>query len=365
MNIVKTSYDKVDVTILLQDIRGKVEIIDTAEREKKIQSGVHYSEMLPLEYKPTEKYMQIYDKALSELSYDTALGVCALSEKLWKKHGENLVIVSLARAGTPIGVLVKRYIKYKYECDVKHYTISIIRGKGIDIEAMRIILSENKSEYIQFLDGWVGKGAINNVLHKAVEDLKIMFPDEARNLNSELAVLSDPANITDMCGTHADFLIPSACLNATVSGLISRTVKLPSMTDNELHGAVYYEEYEDVDKSIEFIDKVCSFFDVVSVEKANAHFGVTTELGKGVDDLKYIQDKYNIEDVNFVKPGVGETTRVLLRRVPYVIVIKQGLEDKRFLRHILQLASEKGVPVVEEPLKSYNVIGVIKQLADV
>ena len=31
------------------------------EREKLNQSGIHYSEMLPLEYKPTPKYMEIYN----------------------------------------------------------------------------------------------------------------------------------------------------------------------------------------------------------------------------------------------------------------------------------------------------------------
>ena len=37
-----------------------------------------------------------------------------------------------------------------------------------------------------------------------------------------LAVLSDPAGLARLRGTRDDLLIPSACLNATVSGLISR-----------------------------------------------------------------------------------------------------------------------------------------------
>ena len=55
MNLVKTSYPESDVTILLQDVRGKVPVLETAEREKLNQQGVHYSEMLPLEYAPTEQ----------------------------------------------------------------------------------------------------------------------------------------------------------------------------------------------------------------------------------------------------------------------------------------------------------------------
>lgn len=30
---------------------------------------------------------------------------------------------------------------------------------------------------------------------------------------------------------------------------------------------------------------------------------------------------YKISDVNLIKPGVGETTKVLLRRVPWMILV--------------------------------------------
>ena len=39
-----------------------------------------------------------------------------------------------------------------------------------------------------------------------------------------LAVLADPGVCAPILGTRDDFLIPSACLNSTVSGLVSRTV---------------------------------------------------------------------------------------------------------------------------------------------
>ena len=37
-------------------------------------------------------------------------------------------------------------------------------------------------------------------------------------------MLADPGHCCELYGTRDDFLIPSACLNATVSGLVSRTV---------------------------------------------------------------------------------------------------------------------------------------------
>lgn len=361
-NLVKTSFSPDDVVILLQDIRGRVPVLDTEERERLNQSGVHYSEMLPLEYIPTERYMKIYKESLETLSAETANAVELLSEKIYKKKGDNIVIVSLARAGTPIGILVKRYLKFKYNIDVPHYSISIIRGKGIDIAAMNYIVDKHGSAPIQFLDGWVGKGAINGVLEKACNELRAIS-DKFADLDTELAVLSDPASVTAMYGTRQDFLIPSACLNATVSGLVSRTVKLQDMTDNELHGAIYYEEYKDSDKSIEFIEKVCFYFNKDIVNRFSPSIAELDENFKGIEEVKHLGNIYGVEDINKIKPGVGETTRVLLRRLPDRVLIRNGA-DKKYLMHIIQLCEEKNVPIEYVELRKYNVCGIIKDVAD-
>src|SRR5574344_817732 len=64
----RSSYLKEDVTLLLKDITGLVKPQPTEERERLIQSGKHYSEMLPIEYVPTQKYMEVYQEALERLS---------------------------------------------------------------------------------------------------------------------------------------------------------------------------------------------------------------------------------------------------------------------------------------------------------
>ena len=46
-----SSYRPEDVTILLKDITGMITPLGTEERERRIQSGTHYSEMLPIEYR--------------------------------------------------------------------------------------------------------------------------------------------------------------------------------------------------------------------------------------------------------------------------------------------------------------------------
>lgn len=357
MSLVKTTYSPDDVTVLLQDLDGKVPVLTVEEFEDHIQSGNHYAEVLAKEYSPTPEYMDIYRNSLNELSYDTACAVAILGDKLATKTNDEIVLVSLARAGTPVGILLKRYLEAKQSKPVHHYSISIIRGKGLDQKAMNIILDKHAAGNLIFVDGWVGKGAINLTLEEAVDELKAKRPD-CENLDPTLAVLSDPASVTSLYGTRQDFLIPSACLNATVSGMFSRTVKLDSMTDDELHGAVYFGE-DLTDYSIEFIEKVESYFPSVDYHHFNPSQEELNDEFKGIDEVRQIDKEFNVNDVNKVKPGVGETTRVLLRRVPDMILVRKDANQK-YLSHILKLAADKKVPVIDYPLEKYNVVGIIK-----
>ena len=348
-NLVTSSYSLNDVTILLQDLKGKVPVLDTKEREKLNQSGVHYSEMLPVEYVPSAEYLKVYENALKSQGKQTAQAVINLAHKILSvKPTKNIVLVSLARAGTPVGILLKRYLSKYCNCNVTHYTISIIRGKGIDIAAMNYILSKHNAKDIVFVDGWVGKGAINRVLAEAVAKLNV------EDLSPELAVLSDPAYETKLCGTRDDFLIPSACLNSTVSGLISRTVKLKDMTDDEYHGAIYYAENKEYDLSNAFLDEIEDYFPYLNNEN---------NIFKGIDEVIKIASEFSINDINKIKPGVGETIRVLLRRVPDVILIKPNANPKS-IEPIIRLAKEKNVPIKEYPLLGYNTCGIIKDVSD-
>jgi hypothetical protein len=347
----RSSYNERDVVLLLKDISGMIEAQSTEEREKLIQSGKHYCEMLPIEYVPSEKYMEVYNQSLAAFSKAVAEAVAILSEKIIAKKGKGAVLVSLARAGIPVGILVKHYISWRYKIEVPHYSISIIRGRGIDKNAMRYILDRHSPSQIQFVDGWIGKGAILGELEKDLADYK--------EVSSDLAVISDPANITDLCGTHEDILIPSSCLNSTVSGLISRTVLRDDLIgENDFHGAVYYENLKDSDLSYSFIESIEKEFS----ESVREDF--IPEKGNGRDEVCEIAAHFGIDDINLVKPGIGEATRVLLRRLPWKIIVDKRYLDSPQLSHLLKLAEEKKVPVEEYPLKHYKCCGLIKKLAD-
>ena len=373
--LVTTSYSKDDVVVLLKDLSNCMKELPTEEREKLIQSGVHYSEMLPEEKAPSAEYEALYEKALADKKHEIALDIQRVAELMQNRAIRNKggypVIISLARAGIPVGILIKRYIKQVYDIDCAHYAISIIRDKGIDENAMEYIYNKEVVDNgvdvrnFFFVDGWTGKGAIKNQLTEAVASLKAK-DSKWDDLSDDLWVLADPANITPYCGTHEDYLLPSACLNSTVSGLTSRTIlnSFINVEAGDFHGAVYFKKFESIDKSNEFIDTISKEF-----ENMQAHdvFKDGLPLEEGWDGMSITLDickLFSIPDYKKVKPGIGETTRVLLRRVPWKVLINKDIsEDDPDIQHILLLCKEKNIPTMRWDLGHYKVCGIIKELS--
>ena len=247
------SYRRDDVTLLLKDITGQIEPLGTQARERKIQSGTPYYEMLPIEYEPTPAYLHAYQDALARYAGITAEAVGSVARQIWAEKGDRAALVSLARAGTPVGILIKRYLQTYYHADVTHASVSIIRGQGIDENAMAWLLERHAPEDLQFVDGWTGKGAIQGQLQQAMQAYPGVSPG--------LAVLSDPACLAEKWGTREDFLIASSCLNSVVSGLLSRTVYRPDLIGpQDFHGAVFYDQWQDRDLTYQFIDQIETHF---------------------------------------------------------------------------------------------------------
>ena len=190
---------------------------------------------------------------------------------------------------------------------------------------MKFLLKEYNAEQLLFVDGWIGKGAILNELRKDIAAYK--------GVSSDIAVIADPANVTELCGTHDDILIPSSCLNSTVSGLVSRTfLREDIIGKNDFHGAVYYGELKESDLSYAFIEAIESKFSLDNNEEE-----LSIE-GKGLDEVKEIGAHFGVNDINLIKPGIGEATRVLLRRVPWKILIDERYKEDPQLGHLVRLA---------------------------
>lgn len=357
------SYAASDVVFLLKDISHVDLEKGTGEREQAIQSGVHYSEMLPVEYQPTKEYIELFHQTLEQSAARIARHTAIVAEKIVERRGLNLVLVSLARAGTPVGILIKRYIELKYKVTIPHYSISIIRGKGMDENAILYILQQHGLETaIQFVDGWTGKGAIRKVLKESCDQMERTY---GISLDDDLAVLADPGQCSGTFGTREDYLIPSACLNSTVSGLVSRTVLRDDLIGPaDFHGAKWYREWSSADVSTEYVDTIAQHFpqmmDQVEIRSDDNATDTSEITWKGWQDIESIQQSFGIANINLIKPGIGETTRVLLRRVPWKILVDRL--DNPDLQHIMMLARDRNVPVEVYPGLTYSCCGIIQSL---
>ncbi|MFE1456383.1 phosphoribosyltransferase [Streptomyces sp. NPDC058735] len=356
-----SSYAPEEVGWLLQDLSDVTLEAPTEEREEAIQSGgAHYAESLPVEYQPSEQYQELFHAALTTSAARIAQAVGVVTETVLAERPPRPVLVSLARAGTPVGILMRRWAQHRHGLDLPHYAVSIVRGRGIDANALRWLAEHHDPRDVVFVDGWTGKGAITRELAQALTAFE--KSDGVTGFSPEVAVLADPGSCVRTYGTREDFLIPSACLNSTVSGLISRTVLRADLVGpHDFHGAKFYRELAGTDVSVAFLDAVSARFP----EVADAACALAKDLlaadrtptWEGWAAVERISEEYGIHDVNLVKPGVGETTRVMLRRVPWKVLARAGAG--RDLDHVRLLAEQRGVPVEEVADLPYTCVGLI------
>ncbi|WP_274915891.1 phosphoribosyltransferase [Streptomyces sp. WZ-12] len=350
-----SSYAPDEIGWLLKDLSRVTLETPTEEREEAIQrGGAHYAESLAVEYQPSAEYQELFRSALRTGAGRMARAVGTVTETVLGERGPNPVLVSLARAGTPVGILMRRWARQHHGLELPHYAVSIVRGRGIDPTALRWLAAHHDPADVVFVDGWTGKGAITCELTAALAD----FP----GFDPRLAVLADPGGCVSTYGTRDDFLIPSACLNSTVSGLVSRTVlRADLIGPDDFHGAKFYRELAGGDLSAEFLDTVTAHFDAVAgeaVADARALAAADrTPTWAGWAAVERISAEYAIDDINLVKPGVGETTRVLLRRVPWRILARRGAGAD--LDHVRLLADQRGVPIEEVDELPYTCVGLI------
>ncbi len=359
------SYRPDEVSWLLTDLSGLHLEADVAERESAIQAGrAHYAESLPIEYQPDPDYQALFDQVLAETARRLALAVGAVTELVLAERGPNIVLASLARAGTPVGILMRRWAQQVHGLDLPHYAISIVRGRGIDRVALDYLAAHHDPASVVFVDGWTGKGAIAKELTEA---LQALTSDGGPTFSDDLAVLADPGHSVRTFGTRDDFLIASACLNSTVSGLVSRTVLNPAYP--AAHRFPRREVLPGVDRRA-MCRPFCSTLSATSSTRSPPRCS-PARLPLAASDrrvtfagwaaVERIRQEYGIESVNFVKPGVGEATRVLLRRVPWKILVREP--DHPDHVHLRLLAERRGVPVEVVPDLAYSCVGLVRRVS--
>ncbi|MCU1617012.1 MAG: sle [Frankiales bacterium] len=359
------SYRADEVGWLLTDLSDAELEAPVEEREEAIQAGTaHYAESLPVEYQPTPEYQRLFARTLASSAATLAHAVGLVTELVLAERGPEPVLVSLARAGTPVGILMRRWAEFAHGRTLPHYAVSIVRGRGIDRVALAYLAAAHDPASVVFVDGWTGKGAIARELAAALADANAaMGLPSGRRFSPELAVLADPGHCVRTFGTRADFLIPSACLNSTVSGLVSRTVLNDELIGpGQFHGAKFYADLAGADVSRKFLDAVSSAFpavaDRVAAELPTLAAADRTPTWAGWSTVERLAAHYGVGNVNLVKPGVGETTRVLLRRVPWKVLLRRDAASS--LEHVLLLAEQRGAEVELVDDMPYSCVGIVR-----
>src|SRR5262249_23018945 len=146
----------------------------------------------------------------------------------------------------------------------------------------------------------------------------------ATRLDSGLYTVADLCGVAAFAATAEDYLIPSSILGATISGLVSRSILNADVVGpNDFHGCLYYEEFAGVDLSRWFVDEI-------EKEIGSQNFGGSPPpaVCRGSDlrqasttFLAEMQRRFGVSNLNYIKPGIGEATRVLLRRVPDCVMV--------------------------------------------
>jgi hypothetical protein len=355
MNNFSGSYPKTDIEFLLKPI--KMNMTSVEEKEVLIQSGAtHYSDMLSQEPEPTSEHIEIFNRSIEfgaeKLSKEVLMLAKALSKEYFNKP---IVLASLVRAGVPLGVMLHRTLKGMGH-ESYHYGISIIRDRGIDDKAMRVIESKHGTDSIVFVDGWTGKGAITRQLTTSLAD-RAEYPDKPR-----LVVLADPCGMAWMSASYEDWLIPFGIFGAPVSGLVSRSV----WSSHDYHGCVICDHLIKYDCSKLLADKIQELqnnCDVNNISDLICNNEVSLELQNlSVQVINSLREKYSVDKINRIKPGIAEATRAVLRRVPDHVLVRSKKDPD--VQLLVMLAEKKGI-VVEElgfELGQYRAATIIKKV---
>lgn len=332
------------------------------ERERLIQSGQrHYSEMIGPEDAPTRARLRLFRECLAANGDRMAADLSNLAAAMAASAVDGEVtIVSIARAGTPVGVLLwHRLRETAPHLRVSHYSISVIRDRGVDFAALRWIMARHAPASLRFVDGWTGKGTIADELRRSLDE----WPESSTytGIDPGLWVPLDVCGAAIFAASADDYLIPSTLLGGTISGLVSRSV-LPAGEEHsaEFHGCVPLNSLRRYDLSSWFIRGMrrrLASIPVPSIPPPNASGGLPRR-DETAACLDLMLSRHHMTDRNRVKLGIGETVRVLLRRKPRVVWLspRANPTDAALIR---RLAALRQVPVESDATLTFDAIAII------
>lgn len=248
--------------------------------------------------------------------------------------------------------------------NVTIYEISLIRDFITDVSNIflldqRFVVSGGVWEFFQQQKNLPLLLKEKNKTHSQIDQTK--FPQEIVGLIQEVQMDKLNGLMGKTC-IHPTHILP---INSQL--VVSQEDYLDAnQIMFHINGAKYYQEFEALDVSNEYIETILSAYlknkDAIDQEikhhLANAFLNDEPDW-QGMHAIKQIQTNFNYSTIHFIKPSVGETTRVLLRRVPEKILIHPQRQEN--LQHIFLLAKKLNVPMEGYAKMPYSCCGLIKQ----
>lgn len=327
------SYDANDITLLLEPVPVSRATGKAAEK-------------VSAEFIADPAYEALFMDAVRDNAPRLARDVAQLALHLHTTRPGEITLVTLIRAGTPTGVLLQRALRQLGHRST-HYSISAVRGRGIDPAALDHILARHRPDTIVFVDGWTGKGFIAKELADALATYNAA---RGTNLEPSLAVLADLAGVAGLAASGDDYLIPFSMMLAPVCGMIGGSFL--NCDGGTFDQCLYFDRLVKNDFSSRFVNFMEGF-----VREALANTCPLVWNNSIRDELKQRSDRFVAQCVerfqlpggrDSVKPGICEANRALLtRNVPMAFLVRNPDEDARDLRNLYRLAGAKSVPVVQ------------------
>lgn len=288
---------------------------------------------------PPEFAYALYAEAMHRYSARVAGAVGLLAERILRRRGEDVALVSIVPHSIPCGILIRRYLRRFHGLCARHYAVSCLHGQ-LDDAAMREVLSRHDAASVQFILAWAGSGKVLSALQKEAE----RFP----GLSGKAAALSDPAGLCLLHGTREDFLLPTAALGPAGWGLLS----LPEPPHRAGYcQAAYLENLASRDRSLEFLRAVSA-----QMYKASP-LGESELFPGGGEEIRRLHAALHAGPGQLAC-GVSDTTRMLTSGgLRGVYLGKNSHSDT--IGHLISLCRQMGVPCGQLPFGHFNACGVL------
>jgi hypothetical protein len=148
--------------------------------------------------------------------------------------------------------------------------------------------------------------------------------------------------------------------------LVSRTVLNADVVGaGDFHACVYYRELEPYDCSRRFVDDLSCAVGRALEDPAvtPVRWDAARRVRLAAISERFVNAclvRYRLVDRNRVKPGIGEASRALLRRLPERLIVREpGAVDVSHLEH---LAAARQLRVEHDPGLPYRAAAIIQTL---